>query len=37
MGQEIYCYKNKDADTHKAMHSLKGTFVKDEPKEMIEG
>ncbi len=37
MGQELYCYKNKDADTHKAMHSLKGTFVKEEPKEKLDG
>lgn len=33
MGNELYCYRNKDDALHRVMHSLAGTFVKDLPEE----
>lgn len=28
-GNELYCYRNKDDTNHRVMHSLVGTFIKD--------
>jgi hypothetical protein len=33
MGNEIYCYKSKNDSNHRIMHSLVGTFIKDQPEE----
>lgn len=33
MGNELYCYRNKDDALHRVMHSLAGTFIKDLPEE----
>jgi hypothetical protein len=33
MGNELYCYRNKDDALHRVMHSLTGTFIKDLPEE----
>jgi hypothetical protein len=35
MGNEIYCYKNKDDAVHRVMHSLVGTFAKELPEEVV--
>ena len=29
MGNEIYCYRNKDDTNHRVMHCLIGTFIKE--------
>ena len=34
MGNELYCYRNKDDPMHRVMHSLAGTFIKDLPEEI---
>lgn len=33
MGNELYCFRNKDDAVHRVMHSLAGTFIKDLPEE----
>ena len=33
MGNEIYCYRNKNDPSHRIMHCLVGTFVKEMPEE----
>jgi hypothetical protein len=33
LGKELYCYKKKDDEKHKDMHSLVGVFVKSEKEE----
>jgi hypothetical protein len=33
MGNELYCYRNKDDPVHRVMHSLAGTFIKELPEE----
>ncbi len=35
MGNELYCYRNKDDALHRVMHSLTGTFIKDLPEEFF--
>ena len=29
MGNELYCFRNKDDAVHRVMHSLAGTFIKE--------
>ena len=36
MGNELYCYRNKDDALHRVMHSLSGTFIKDLPEEQCQ-
>jgi hypothetical protein len=36
MGNELYCYRNKDDALHRVMHSLAGTFIKDLPEEVCQ-
>jgi hypothetical protein len=33
MGNELYCFRNKDDALHRVMHSLAGTFIKELPEE----
>lgn len=33
MGNELYCYRHKEDATHRVMHCLVGTFVKELPVE----
>lgn len=33
LGKEFYCYKKKDDERHKDMHSLVGVFIKSEKEE----
>jgi len=37
LGKELYCYKKKDDERHKDMHSLVGIFIKSEKDEVLEG
>ena len=37
LGKELYCYKKKDDERHKDMHSLIGVFVKSEKEEALDG
>jgi len=37
LGKEFYCYRKKDDPNHKTMHSLVGTYVKDEAEEQVPG
>eukprot|EP00347_Sterkiella_histriomuscorum_P019499 403341396 len=38
LGKELYCYKKKDDEKHKGMHSLVGAFIKvDEPEMLPDG
>lgn len=37
LGKELYCYKRKEDERHKDMHSLVGIFVKSEKEEQLEG
>jgi hypothetical protein len=34
MGNELYCYRNKNDTAHRVMHCLVGTFIKELPEEM---
>jgi serine/threonine protein kinase len=36
LGKELYCYKKKDDEKHKDMHSLIGVFVKSEKEETLD-
>jgi hypothetical protein len=36
LGRELYCYKKKDDEKHKDMHSLVGVFVKPEKEEQLD-
>ena len=36
LGKELYVYKNKREEKHKAMHSLVGVFIKDEVEEQLD-
>jgi hypothetical protein len=31
LGKELYCYKKKDDEKHKGMHSLVGAYIKEDP------
>jgi len=33
MGNELYCYRDKDDTVHRVMHCLVGTFIKELPEE----
>lgn len=37
LGKELYCYKKKDDERHKDMHSLVGIFIRAEKAEPLEG
>ena len=36
MGNELYCYRQKNDTQHRVMHSLVGTFIKDMPEEEVD-
>lgn len=36
LGKELYVYKSKSDEKHKSMHSLVGTFIKDEVEEQLD-
>ena len=33
MGNELYCYRDKNDTVHRVMHCLVGTFIKELPSE----
>ena len=33
LSKELYCYRKKDEEKHKGMHSLVGVYIRDEEKE----
>ena len=35
LGKELYCYKKKDEEKHKGMHSLVGAYIKEEEQEAL--
>jgi len=35
LGKELYCYRKKDDERHKGMHSLSAIYVKAESDEVI--
>lgn len=35
LAKELYCYRKKDDEKHKGMHSLVGVFIKSEDAETI--
>jgi serine/threonine protein kinase len=37
LGKELYCYKKREDERHKDMHSLVGVFVRAEREEVVEG
>lgn len=36
LGQELYCYRKKDEEKHKGMHSLVGVYIKEEKDEQLD-
>jgi chlorite dismutase len=36
LGKELYCYKKKDDERHKDMHSMVGVFCKSEKEEQLD-
>lgn len=36
LGQELYCYRKKDEEKHKGMHSLVGVYIKEEKDETLD-
>lgn len=36
LGKELYCYKKKDDERHKDMHSLVGVFVRSDKEEQLD-
>lgn len=36
LGKELYCYKKKDDERHKDMHSLVGVFVRSDKEESLD-
>ena len=36
LGKELYCYRKKDDEKHKGMHSLVGVHIKNEPSESLD-
>jgi len=35
LGKELYCYKKKNDEKHKGMHSLVGAFIKEDDPELL--
>lgn len=35
LSKELYCYRKKDDEKHKGMHSLTGVFIRSEDPEVI--
>ncbi|CDW90010.1 myosin light chain kinase [Stylonychia lemnae] len=35
LGKELYCYKKKNEEKHKGMHSLVGAFIKEDEPELL--
>ena len=35
LGKELYCYRKRDDEKHKGMHSFAGVYVKAEAEEVI--
>jgi hypothetical protein len=35
LSKELYCYRKKDEEKHKGMHSLVGAYVKEEKEEIL--
>lgn len=36
LGKELYCYRKKDEEKHKGMHSLVGVYIREEREEVLE-
>jgi hypothetical protein len=36
LGKELYCYRKKDEEKHKGMHSLVGVYIREEKEEQLD-